>query len=131
RKRKIKLATKIGLKFLVETDMTSFWNEVLTPNLYKTYKVKPVHSLSEISSLRKLFPNNIKQYSVYFENELVAGCTIFETEKVAHIQYVSTKKEKDIGALDFLIDELLTKVYKNKPYFDFGISNENEGRNIN
>lgn len=131
RKRKLKLATKIGLKFVEETDMTSFWNEVLTPNLYKTYKVKPVHSLSEISRLRNLFPNNIKQYNVYFENELMAGCTIFETEKVAHIQYVSTKKEKHIGALDFLIDELLIKVYNNKTYFDFGISNENEGRNIN
>lgn len=131
RKRKLKLATKIGLKFLIETDMASFWNEILIPNLHKTYKVKPVHSLSEINKLRDQFPNNIKQYNVYFENELVAGCTIFETEKVAHIQYVSTKKEKNIGALDFLIDQLLTKVYNNKTCFDFGISNENEGRNIN
>lgn len=131
RKRKLKLALKTGLKFILEADMTSFWNEILTPNLHKTYKVKPVHSLSEINRLHNQFPNNIKQYNVYFENELVAGCTIFETEKVAHIQYVATKKEKNIGALDFLIDQLISKVYKNKQYFDFGISNENEGRNIN
>lgn len=131
RKRQIKLALQKNLKVRLETDMTSFWNEILIPNLRNKYGVKPVHTLTEINILRDKFPNNIKQFNVYFMDEIVAGCTVFETENVAHLQYISTNKEKNLGGLDFLIDYLITSVYKEKKYFDFGISNENEGNNIN
>ncbi len=131
RNRLIKRAQKAELNFKLERDMTSFWNEILIPNLKTKYGVSPVHSLEEITLLKEKFPNNIKQYNVSLENELLAGCTIFETKNVAHVQYISTKKEENIGALDFLMNQLIFQVYKDKKYFDFGISNENEGRNIN
>ena len=35
------------------------------------------------------------------------------------------------GAIDYLHHKLITEFFKNKKYFDFGISNENQGRNIN
>ncbi|MFD1163871.1 MULTISPECIES: GNAT family N-acetyltransferase [Hwangdonia] len=129
RKRKIKKAQ--NLKFVDDTDLPSFWNLILIPNLKKKFNVKPVHSLEEITRLKQTFPYNIKQFNVFDDDGLLAGCTVFETEKVAHLQYVSTKKNIKDGALDFLIHQLLTTVYKNKTYFDFGISNENQGKNIN
>jgi hypothetical protein len=33
--------------------------------------------------------------------------------------------------LDFLYHELITKTFKDKNYFDFGTSNENQGKNLN
>ena len=131
RKRQIKKATAKKLRYQQEHDFTTFWEEVLTPNLKQSYGLDPVHSLVEIANLKNKFPNHIKQYNVYFEDELLAGCTVFETPKVAHVQYVSTKKENDLGALDFLMDKLINEVYVKKEYFDFGISNENNGKNIN
>jgi len=131
RTRKIKMALSSDLRIIIDEDFSSFWNEVLIPNLRNKYGVKPVHSLSEINYLHEKFPNKIKQYNVYMNGEILAGCTVFETKKVAHLQYISTKKDKNVGALDFLINELIYEVYKDKEYFDFGISNENEGKNIN
>ncbi len=131
RKRQLKKATQIDMKIALETDLSSFWNDILIPNLMTRHHSKPTHSLSEITKLRESFPNNIKHYNVYVDKELVAGCTVFESNKVVHLQYISTKKDKNIGALDYLINHLISNIYKDKEYFDFGISNENEGKNVN
>lgn len=131
RRRQIKLAIQNNVTVNLDTDLKSFWNNVLIPNLKISHNASPTHSLDEIIKLREKFPNNIKQYNAYFGNELLAGCTVFETENVVHLQYISTKKEKNVGALDYLIYQLITHYYKDKTYFDFGISNENKGMNIN
>ena len=66
------------------------------------------------------------------DGEIVAGTTIFETKQVAHSQYIARNQEdKSYGSLDFLYMHLLDEVFKDKAYFDFGISNENQGKNIN
>ena len=109
-----------------------FWNEILIPNLKERYNTKPVHTLEEIQKLKKFFPNNIRQFNVYKDGVIVAGTTIFETEYVAHSQYISGDDDRNIlGSLDFLHIYLLDEVFKDKMYFDFGISNENQGRNVN
>ena len=131
RKRQLKLAKMNDLKLIEEHDFSNFWNDVLVPNLAEKFDASPVHSLYEIARLKKYFPNNIKQYSIYLNENIVAGCVIFETKEVAHVQYISTLKNSNLGALDYLVHELLVEIYQGKKYFDFGISNENNGRNIN
>ncbi|GGD26792.1 GNAT family N-acetyltransferase [Hyunsoonleella pacifica] len=131
RKREIKKAENSDLKLVANDDFSAFWNFVLTPNLKAKFGVDPVHSLSEINYLKEKFPSNIIQYSIYSKEEILAGCTVFESENVAHLQYISTKKNNKKGALSFLIHKLVSDIYKNKKYFDFGISNENQGKNIN
>lgn len=120
--------------FLIEevSSFEAFWNEVLIPNLAEKHQAKPVHSLEEITKLKSLFPENIRQFNAYQNNTIVAGCTVFETTKVAHCQYISGKDEtNDLGGLDVLFQHLIEKVFKNKPYFDFGISNESQGKILN
>lgn len=115
-----------------ETDFIAFWNEILIPNLEQKHKAKPVHSLEEITFLKSKFPKNIRQFNVYYGDEIVAGTTIFETNLVAHSQYISGNLAKnELGSLDFLHNHLLKNVFCDKKYFDFGISNENQGKNIN
>ena len=109
-----------------------FWNKILIPNLRKKYNVDPLHSLEEIQSLKNEFNNNIRQFNVYFNTEIVAGITVFETDSVAHCQYISADSNKNkLGSLDFLVDYLLNNIFKGKRYFDFGGSSENQGQNIN
>src|SRR5699024_2204568 len=84
-----KEAKKQGLEIEKTTDFQGFWEDVLTPNLAKQHQAKPVHNYKEISYLAAKFPKNIHQYNVKKENNIVGGCTVFETEKVAHIQYIS------------------------------------------
>lgn len=128
----IKRAKKHGLIVKEEQDFNSFWNSILIPNLKEKHQIEPVHNLSEITYLKQKFSNNIRQFNVYYYHELVAGTTIFESKNVAHSQYISASNQKNsLGSLDLLHDYLLNHIFSDKRYFDFGISNINEGQQIN
>lgn len=132
RKRGIQKGIGNGLVIKEEMNFESFWNEVLIPNLDERHSEKPVHSLDEINRLKSLFPNNIRQFNVYRNDKIVAGTTVFESENVAHCQYISKYENKEnLGSLDFLYHFLITEVFATKRFFDFGISNESQGKKLN
>ena len=132
RKECIRRGIKNNLVIKEELDFKLFWEEVLEPNLDKKYKAKPVHSIAEIEMLQRKFPNNIRHFNVYQDDKIVAGTTIFVSENVAHPQYVSGMGNKnELGSLDFLYHHLITSVFMGKRFFDFGISNEDQGKKLN
>lgn len=119
------LIVKKGVRF------RSFW-KILTDNLVHKYNVAPVHSVSEIEYLKSLFPTSIHLFEVWNSERILGGCVVFDTGRVAHIQYISaSEKGKECGALDYLFDYLIQKIYVTKPYFDFGISTEQNGTILN
>lgn len=120
------------LKIKEVNDFQEFWNEILIPNLALKHQAMPVHSLQEITKLKALFPKKIRQFNVYDNDTIVGGTTVFESLTTAHSQYISGKEDKNaLGGLDFLHHYLLTEVFNKKRFFDFGISNENQGRKLN
>lgn len=132
RKRGIKKAVSNKLVIKEEADFELFWNKILIPNLESRHNAKPVHSIEEMNYLSSLFPENIHQFNVYFEDEIVAGTTVFETETTAHCQYISKNPHtENLGSLDFLFHFLINERFKHTRFFDFGISNENQGKNLN
>jgi hypothetical protein len=132
RKRGIQKGIANGLVIKEEIDLESFWNEVLIPNLDERHNAKPVHSLEEMKLLKSIFPNNIRQFNVYYKDKIVAGTTVFESENVAHCQYISKyENEENLGSLDFLYHFLITDAFASKRFFDFGISNESQGKRLN
>lgn len=132
RKRSIQKGISNNFMIREVDDFEAFWNEILIPNLAQKHQAKPVHSLQEITNLKFFFPENIRQFNVYENGVIVAGTTIFESENVAHCQYISGKEDKnELGGLDLLFQHLISDVFKNKRVFDFGISNENQGRTLN
>ncbi len=132
RKDGVKRAIKNNLVVKNDNLFEDFWNTILIPNLKAKHEAKPVHSLEEIKLLHKRFPDNIKQFNVYKDDKLVAGTTVFITENVVHSQYISGNANKNqLGSLDFLHDYLLKKAFNDMPFFDFGISNENQGKQVN
>ena len=132
RKRGLKKAIKNALQLKEVNEFDDFWNEILIPNLKQSHNVSPVHSLEEISLLKQRFPKNIRQFNAYKDNNIIAGVTVFVTQNVAHAQYISANNQKQqLGSLDFLFDHLINKTFVEQTYFDFGISNKNQGQNIN
>jgi len=132
--RKRSIQKGISNDFMIKEvdDFEDFWNEILIPNLAQKHQAKPVHSLEEIMKLKALFPKNIRQFNVYENGIIVAGTTIFESQNVVHCQYISGKEDKnELGGLDLLFQQLISETFKNKRFFDFGISNENQGRKLN
>lgn len=132
RLRGIVKGKKCNLEVREEPNFELFWNEILIPNLAENFQANPVHSWQEMTKLQRYFPENIRQFNVYHNDKIVAGTTIFESKNVAHSQYISGNSEKALlGSVDFLHHYLLTEVFQNKDFFDFGISNENQGKNLN
>jgi hypothetical protein len=132
RKRGIQKGLSNDLIIKEENNFESFWNQILIPNLESRHNAEPVHTLEEIQLLKRDFSTNIRQFNVYFNEQIVAGTTIFESENVAHCQYISKYEEQEnLGSLDFLYDYLISNVFAHKRFFDFGISNENQGKILN
>jgi hypothetical protein len=130
--RQIKRSVQCNVRFVRETSFLPFWQRVLGPRLQARYGVKPVHTAEEIGLLASRFPKNIKQFSAYRGDDIVAGVTIYETPTVAHAQYIGvTEQGRKAGALDGLVGWLIEQQYPYKAYFDLGICNEREGRVLN
>ncbi|MFD1603129.1 FemAB family protein [Flavobacterium artemisiae] len=123
----------LDLDIVEETDFTTFWDEVLIPRLSEKFNVKPVHSKEEITLLQTRFPKHIKQFSVYQEDNIVAGITIFESNGIVKSQYGATsKKGEAVRALDFLFIHLIFKFKREgKRFFDMGIVNEENEKGYN
>jgi hypothetical protein len=131
RKRGIKSARKAGVLVRESDDYAVFW-QVLEETLRDRHGVAPVHDLQEIQLLKARFPESIRLFCAYQAQELVAGVLVYESDRVAHVQYISASAAgRQDHALDLLFDVLLTQTFVDKPYFDFGISNEDGGRVLN
>lgn len=122
--RAIKKAKKSCIEVCQSQDFEGFWI-ILTDLLLEKYGIAPVHSLSEIQLLSGRFSDNIKLYAAFRGKRMLSGVVIYETDNVAHVQYIAANQEgKEYGALDLVFDHLLTGVYMDNKFFDFGISNE-------
>ncbi|MDQ8014040.1 MAG: FemAB family protein [Flavobacterium nitrogenifigens] len=116
----------LDLDIFEEENFDPFWEKILEPRLIEKFGAKPVHSKEEIAFLRSKFPKNIRQYSAYRNDEIIAGITIFETKNVVKSQYGATSKTgEEFRALDFLFINLIHKYKrKGKHFFDMGIVGE-------
>lgn len=116
-------AINAGLKIEVSNDFSSFWEDILIPNLLERHRVVPTHSLDEMIYLVKMFPGQIKLYIVKEGEEMLAGAVIFETDTTAHLQYVAAKKKgRNNKALDYLMSFLIEDEFMFKAYVNMGVS---------
>lgn len=118
-----KKAISHDLKVIESVDFDGFWTKVLEPHLLEKFKNKPVHSLKEISFLKAHFPENIKLFAVYVNEEMIAGTLLFVHAQVVHTQYIATNaKGRELRALDLLFDVILNRYNRDKAYLSLGTS---------
>lgn len=132
RSRSIKRAKNNSIIVHETNDYINYW-KIVSSILIKKYNVHPTHSLCEIERLSNIFPDNIKLFSAYgADKKMLAGTIVYLTDNVVHTQYLASSEEgRKVGALDAVIDELIRKYENQYEYFDFGISNENNGQYLN
>ena len=131
RRWRIKKAKENTLNIKIEEDYESFI-KIVADALSTKYGIKPVHTAVEIKLLADMFPDNIQLFTVRQDGDILAGAIIYITETIVHVQYIaSTEEGKKLSALDLLLDYLINEYYKDKAYFDFGISTEKDGRYLN
>lgn len=131
RRRAVKKARKNNIQVIESHDYESYMG-LLAGVLLKYHDTNPVHTAEEIDKLAKSFPNNIKLYVAYEENKLLAGTIVFDNGNTIHTQYLANSDTgRQLGALDLVIDFLINDIYADRQYFDFGISNEQQGWFLN
>ena len=131
RRRGVKKAAANNVVYEECSALSEFWG-ILEEVLAGRHDCRPVHTVEEMERLKCAFPHNIRLFVAKAEGRIVAGTLIYETEQVAHAQYIAASAEgRAMGALDGLFCHLITEVFAEKRYFDFGISTEQGGRYLN
>ena len=132
RKNVINKAKLYNLSIKRSYDYETFM-ELVAYRLKKRHEAKPVHTAEEIKLLASRFPDNIKLFVAEKpDGEMVGGVIIYETQTVAHGQYMGFSDEgEELRVIDLIHDYLLNEYYANKKYFDFGTSTLKEGKYLN
>lgn len=131
RKWSIKQAEKASVKIARSSDFSAFMS-IEEQLLHEKYGARPVHTVAEIELLASRFPENIKLFAAHRNEAMLAGVIIYESEQVAHAQYIGANDEgRKTGALDLIMAYLINDYYAAMRYFDFGISTEDDGRRLN
>ena len=127
----IRKAEEAGVVVEESERFEDFW-PVLADNLAARHQAAPAHSLSEIKLLKSLFPGNIHLFLAKRGASVLAGSVVYETVNVAHSQYAGTTEEgRALGAQNLIALTLLRSRFREKKWFDYGISTESEGRVLN
>jgi hypothetical protein len=131
RKYGLSKGRKSGLQIERSYDLAGFM-AIEKQSLAARHGVRPVHTPEEMQLLAGRFPGNIKLYVAGESGAIVAGAVVYESDRVAHTQYIaSTDRGRELAAPDVLFDHLLHHEFAMKPWFDFGISTEQQGRHLN
>lgn len=131
RKWSVKKSKSFGLKVKRSFDFKSFMT-IEEDILKNKYEVKPTHTSEEIEMLANKFPENIKLFGAFKKDTMLAGVIVYESKTVAHTQYIASSEEgKEYFGQDLILNYLIQEYYKEKKYFDFGISTEENGMLFN
>ncbi|MGG7552581.1 GNAT family N-acetyltransferase [Chryseobacterium arthrosphaerae] len=112
-----------------KTNFEEYWS--LLSSVLQKFDAKPVHTIEEITLLKEKFPDSIRLFEARKDGKLLAGIVIFDFGNTIHTQYMAASSEgRKTGALDF-INHALLEQFKDRKYYSFGISTENQGTYLN
>ena len=105
---------------------------LLLSSVLQRHDARPVHSVDELAYLQKKFPDNISLAGTFLNDKLLAATWLFRFGNVLHTQYLANSDEgRELGALDFLIDHVIRNAGPEIEMINFGISTEENGRQLN
>jgi hypothetical protein len=112
-------------------DWAAFWS-LLDQELQARHGAHPVHTLDEIRLLAERFRQQISLRLARWEGRVVAGLVLFDTPTVRHLQYMAADEQgRRCAALDVLLEQAIAGAQAESKWFDFGHSNEDDGRVLN
>ena len=133
RQKDLKKARRSGVTTALGAEYLAPYWPILEENLATRHSAIPTHTLREIETLRKRFPQQIECAVGMVEGEMVSGAVLFRTPRVVHLQYsASSPRGNAVGAQTAVVDHVINRSRASGAgYFDFGTSNEDEGKFLN
>lgn len=132
-RRHLRKSQALPLTISEETNVAPFMG-LLTDCLQERHGVNPVHTCGEMQMLRDRFPQNIRVFVSRLDGEETpqAGVCMYDAGTVAHAQYIATTPQaRELNLLTPLFHHLISEVFADRRYFDFGISTEDNGNYLN
>jgi len=132
RQRELKKTLQAVTVSSAQAWLDALWS-VITDNLALKHHAKPVHTLADLKLLASRFPANIFIRCALMAGRVEAGIVLFNADAVWHVQYVGASHAAyKVSALDAVFESAITEAQQaGARYFDFGISNENNGLILN
>lgn len=131
--RNRKKAINLGVTVKESKDILSYWG-ILEQNLKKRHNTVPTHTYTEILDLMNRFPEEIKLFSAYYQEEMIAGVLVFLlNSRVVNCFYICHNEDfQHLRPLNLVFSHLITWGKENDfHYVDWGISTENKGKAVN
>jgi hypothetical protein len=130
RKSSINKARRSDISLNTATDIRPF--HTLLSEVLRRHDAAPTHSVAELHMLQERFPREIVLHEARHGDELLAGVLIYDFGRAVHTQYMAVSEQgRRCGALDMLLDSLISDTYASRSYFSFGISTEQVGKVLN
>lgn len=108
-----------------------FW-ALLASELQARHDSQPTHTEAELRLLAGRFPAEISLHLARWSGAVTAGLVMFETATVCHLQYMAADAQaRRCAALDQLVEQAIAHAQAMGKWFDFGHSNEDQGRVLN
>tara|TARA_B100002019_G_C21220636_1_gene574543 strand:- start:403 stop:1368 length:966 start_codon:yes stop_codon:yes gene_type:complete len=134
--RALRKSKELGVKTKITERVDEFFS-MLTNNLKIRHGVNPTHSLTELKSLIKLFPESINIFGAFYDNQMIAGVlNIVVKEGVSLAFYISHKEDfQELRPLNLLFFDIFKwslknniKIYDFGTFTDKGVANMGLGR---
>jgi lipid II:glycine glycyltransferase (peptidoglycan interpeptide bridge formation enzyme) len=121
--RNVRKAEKLGVRVEESDDFGSFY-KILKRNLRLRHNVTPTHTLPELLKLKRMYPEQIRLFAAYKDQQMIAGVVIFTTSpRVVLAFYISHNDDfqryRGVNGLFYHI--IAWSIENNYPYLDFGI----------
>ena len=124
--RALRKSKKLGVETRITKKADEFFS-ILKDNLKIRHGVDPTHSLIELKSLIKLFPESINIFGAFYDNQMIAGVlNIVVKNGVALAFYISHKEDfQELRPLNLLFFDIFKWCLKNNiKVYDFGTFTE-------
>lgn len=123
-------AIKAGVTVAESGDHAGFV-AMLAARLEERHGARPTHSAEELALLASRFPDRIRLFGAFHGGTMTGGIVVYDCGGTVHTQYMATTAEgRAHGALDLIVRHLLD-LFRDRRFFDFGISTEEGGRRLN
>lgn len=121
--RSARKSERLGIQIRVTDDYSAFY-QILLKNLAIRHNVKPTHTLEELIQLKNLYPERIRLYGAYLQEQIIAGIVMFDANpRVTLAFYISHNEDfQEYRAVNLLFREVIAdSIQRGFRYLDYGI----------
>lgn len=114
---------KMGVTVRESDDYEAFY-AILKNNLKIRHGVDPTHTLEELLTLKKLYPQDIRLYAAYLNDVMIAGIVMFDTNALVTLAFYISHNEayQEYRGVNVLFKEVIAdSIKRGFHYLDYGI----------